>query len=45
MEKRTARRVIITIVVMGKREIPRSTLKAILKQAELPQKDFLKHLR
>lgn len=45
MEKRTARRVIITVVVMGKKEVPRSTLKAILKQAELSQKDFLKHLR
>ena len=45
MEKHTPRRVITTIVVMGKTEVPRSTLKAILKLAELSQKDFLKHLR
>ena len=45
MERRTGRRTITTVVVMGKKEIPRSTLKSILRLAELSQSEFLKHLR
>jgi hypothetical protein len=45
MQKRTTRRTVTTIVVMGKKEVPRKTLKNILALAELPQKEFLRLLR
>jgi predicted RNA binding protein YcfA (HicA-like mRNA interferase family) len=45
MERYTGRRTITCVVVMGKKEIPRSTLKAILRQAEMSQTEFLRHLR
>lgn len=36
---------IVVVVVQGKREIPRGTLKAILAQARISHEDFLKTLR
>lgn len=45
MERRTSRRVITTIVVMGKKEVPRMTLKSILRLAEMSQAEFLRHLK
>jgi len=45
MQRSTGRRVLTTVVVMGKKEVPRTTLKRILKLAELTQKEFLSHLR
>lgn len=35
----------ITIVVIGKRQVPRGTLRSILKQAGLTAEDFLGYLR
>lgn len=35
----------VAIVVLGKREIPRGTLDAILNQAGISVETFLKHLR
>jgi predicted RNA binding protein YcfA (HicA-like mRNA interferase family) len=45
MQRWTGKRTITTIVVLGKKEVPRYTLKNILKQAELSGPAFLKHLR
>lgn len=45
MERKTGRRTITTVVVMGKKEVPRYTLKMVLKLAEISQSEFLKCLR
>jgi predicted RNA binding protein YcfA (HicA-like mRNA interferase family) len=45
MERKTGRRTIVTVVVMGKKEVPRPTLRNILRLAEITQTDFLRYLR
>ena len=41
MERPTGRRTIITVVVMGKKEVPRSTLRAWLRLAEMTNQAFI----
>jgi len=43
--KETAERKYITIVVLGKKEVPRGTLRAILERAGLSVEEFRKLLR
>jgi predicted RNA binding protein YcfA (HicA-like mRNA interferase family) len=43
--KETAERKYITIVILGKKEVPRGTLKSILDQAGLSVEEFTKYLR
>jgi predicted RNA binding protein YcfA (HicA-like mRNA interferase family) len=45
MERRTPRRVVTTVVVMGKKEVPRGTLRNVLRLAEMSQAEFMRHLR
>lgn len=45
MERRTRQRTIITVVIMGKREVPRGTLSRILRLAEMTNQRFIELLR
>ncbi|MBI1886473.1 MAG: type II toxin-antitoxin system HicA family toxin [Chloroflexi bacterium] len=45
MEKREASEVITTVIPLGRRELPRGTLRGILRLARLTQDDFRRHLR
>ncbi|TET95283.1 MAG: type II toxin-antitoxin system HicA family toxin [Dehalococcoidia bacterium] len=45
MEKQIGGRTITTVVPLGKREVPRGTLRGILRLAEMSQVEFRKHLR
>lgn len=45
MEKKIARRTVVTVVVMGKREVPRGTLRGILRLAELTNREFIELLK
>jgi len=45
MEKKAGRLTIITVVIMGKREVPRGTLRGILRLAELTNTEFIELLR
>jgi predicted RNA binding protein YcfA (HicA-like mRNA interferase family) len=45
MEKQLAAKTITTVVPLGKREVPRGTLRGILRLAEMSQVEFRKHLR
>ena len=40
MERSTGRRTIITVVVLGKREVPRGTLRYIIRLAEMTIQQF-----
>lgn len=43
--KETKERKIITVVVLGEKEVPRGTLKKILKLAKLSKEEFLSYLK
>jgi predicted RNA binding protein YcfA (HicA-like mRNA interferase family) len=43
--KGTPRGKIVTVVVLGKREVPRGTLKDILERAHISKEQFLRELR
>lgn len=45
MSKRVGDRVVTTVVVLGKREVPRGTLRNILRLAELSNEQFVALLR
>ena len=45
LSKRVGKRTITTVVVLGKREVPRPTLRKILRLAQLTDEEFLTYLR
>lgn len=44
MQRQTARRTITTVVIMGKKEVPRGTLRGILRLAEMSNREFIELL-
>ncbi len=41
MERWTGRRTIVTVVILGKKEVPRGTLRKILRLAQMSNQEFI----